>query len=729
MKLLFSIMSMVLFCGVIHISLSAQDHDSGKDATLILSTNKLEPYFPTYLGNGHFSLSSSKSGISPVESYMVKIFDHGNDDIPRIASLPAWNVIDLFNGKKWLGKAELSRNSLQDYQQTLNMGEAALMTRYTWVDGDRRIEVEVISFVSQADKNLAAMQFKITPRFSGEIRVSFSLQAQQKPRRQPFAKLEKIEAGKPGAWPEFWYAGYMVVHGTSARAGTEDGLLWLTSRAEGRPANTVAQTAAIAWPKDLSQFSASTQVTEDTSALTLTFHAEKDKPLIFHKYVGIVSSHDAVDPLNRSVQVAENGYARGFDDLFDEHKRRWRHLWETDILVEENPELQRLIHSMIFYLLCSIGEDSNFSIPPMGLATAGYYGHIFWDADTYMFPTLLLMHPEMARSMVMYRYHTLEAAKINAERQGYKGAKYPWEADELGYETIPYFAIQNALYEIHITGDVALAQWQYFLATADTAWLAQYGYPVIKETADFWIDRVSYNEQEDRFEINNVVSVEEDLIGIDNDTYTNAIAKINLELAATTSKLLHKEANPQWAAVAEKMYIPYDSVNAYHPTYAGAPPQLKGAVVPLLTYPLEFPMPLEAKRNNFNFATQRDLKQWSGVLMGVNFYPIIAVELRDVETLDAIFPEVYLKYLRPPFNVLAETPTNNSINFITGAGAFLQQFLFGYTGLRMRPEGLQPLHKSLLPADFSKMTIKNIKFRGKTYDVIVQDDQLQMIEK
>src|SRR5207237_2100339 len=102
--------------------------------------------------------------------------------------------------------------------------------------------------------------------------------------------------------------------------------------------------------------------------------------------------------------------------------------------------------------------------------SAGYYGHVFWDADTWMFPPLLVLHPEIARSMVGFRYRSLAAARRNAAHNGYRGAMYPWESDELGDEATPRFAWQNALYENHVTGDVALAQWQYYLATGDSAW-------------------------------------------------------------------------------------------------------------------------------------------------------------------------------------------------------------------------------------------------------------------
>jgi trehalose/maltose hydrolase-like predicted phosphorylase len=166
---------------------------------------------------------------------------------------------------------------------------------------------------------------------------------------------------------------------------------------------------------------------------------------------------------------------------------------------------------MLFYLLASACPGSDFSIPPMGLSTSGYYGHVFWDADTYMFPPLLLLHPDIARTIVSFRSRTLEAARANAKKNGYAGAMYPWEAGPDGVETTPAFAYQNARYENHVNGDVALAVWQYYLATGDRDWLERYGYAIISNTADFWTSRVQYNARLDRYEIGGVVSVNESI--------------------------------------------------------------------------------------------------------------------------------------------------------------------------------------------------------------------------
>jgi trehalose/maltose hydrolase-like predicted phosphorylase len=365
----------------------------------------------------------------------------------------------------------------------------------------------------------------------------------------------------------------------------------------------------------------------------------------------------------------------------------------------------------------------------MGLSSAGYYGHVFWDADTWMFPALLLTHPELARSIVMFRFLTLDAARRNARANGYRGAKYPWEAGDLGNETTPRFAIQNAVSEIHITGDVALAQWQYYLATGDPAWLARYGYPVIRETADFWASRVTYDEKRDRYEIRNVVSVDEALVGIANDVYTNAVAKRNLEIAMTASKLLRQKGNPLWARTAAKLYIPYDSSGAYHPTYEGAPDSTRGSVSPLLSYPLEIPMSERAKRTDLDQALQQLARKGGGAMMTTTLYPVIAAELRDRSAVDTLPPRTYQPHLRGPFMVLAETPRNNAVNFLTGAGGFLQQVIYGYTGLRLQEGGLVRKFKPLLPSRIKRLVLRNIRVRGGRYDVVVQADQLRLIPR
>src|SRR5204862_1176539 len=120
--------------------------------------------------------------------------------------------------------------------------------------------------------------------------------------------------------------------------------------------------------------------------------ATPEAPLTVYQYVPLAMPRDSA-PLPRATHVATAAADRGYASLRADHVAAWHTLWETDVVVQDDPELQRLVHSMLFALLASAREGSDASIPPMGLSSAGYYGHVFWDADTWMFPPLVLLHP------------------------------------------------------------------------------------------------------------------------------------------------------------------------------------------------------------------------------------------------------------------------------------------------------------------------------------------------
>jgi protein-glucosylgalactosylhydroxylysine glucosidase len=684
------------------------------DSSFILETKTLQPYFSGYIGNGHFSLASTPLGITDAQSYMAKVYDHGTDDVPRIAVLPAWNGLDIYDGKQWLSKIKPDDTSIVSYSQKIDMYQAAIQTRYQWKNGDKVTDVEVESFVSRSNPNLAAIKLIVHPHYTGPMRINFWLHDWPTPNRMPLEKLDKYQPGLNERVPRIWYPGNMVVKDHHVKVTESGGRAFLVSSAEGKQ-TTVAQVMETRWPSGLKGITTNSSTDDATAQIQIEFQAE-EKPYTFYKFVGIESSADARDPLKAATAAIDSMKARTYDFVFAEHTKAWQELWKTDIEVEGNPELQKLIHSMMFYVLCSVAKDSEFGIPPMGLSSGGYYGHIFWDSDTWMFPFLLVTHPELAKSMVMFRYRTLDAAQHKAKSLGFQGAMYPWEADEIGNETTPYFANQNALYEIHVTGDVALGQWQYYLATGDQKWLKEFGYPVIQQTANFWVSRATFNQEKNRYEIHNVVSVDEGLIGIGNDTYTNSIAKKNLEIAISASRVLGLREGLEWKKVADGLYIPYNEQESYHPPFENAPEEKLGTVVPLLTYPLQVPMSEQAKRNNLSHAVRLLEKEGHGAMMTITLFSVVAAELGDRELVTKLFPISYSGYLRPPFNTLAETPRNDGINFITGAGGFLQQIIFGFTGLRLTEDGLVKKYCPMLPSSVQKLRLKNFRVRNKQFD-------------
>jgi trehalose/maltose hydrolase-like predicted phosphorylase len=694
-----------------------------QDSSYIFKTESFNNYTPASLGNGYFSIETSQLGSKPASSYMVWVYDKGNGDVSRIARLPAWNEIDYYDGTNYLNKTELNPAKFPSYVQTLNMFNGVLNTKYKWNDNGKITTVETETFISRKRRNLAVIKFEITPFFTGDVKIKFSLKTWEPPKRKRYAELKKISPNPPGSYPAEWYPGYMKLLDKGADTSNKI-ILWMTSKAEGRPVYAAEVTDISCSPELKNKIKFINEKNE--SSAEVYFHAQANHSYTFYKYISIVSSHETDDFLRSAKKICAEGASDEYFKLSKENDETWSDLWKTDIIIEGNPELQKIVHSMMYYLFCSIRAGTGFSIPPMGLANDGYYGHIFWDADTFMFPSLLLMHPDMAKSVVNFRFRALDPAKANAKKNGFKGAMYPWESDEIGNEATPAFAYQNALKENHITGDVAFAQWQYYLATQNKKWLADTGYNVIKAAADFWISRSSFNKEKNRYEIKNVVSVDEGRVGIDNDTYTNSIAKKNLEIAISASNILHAPVNPKWEEVKNKIYIPYDSVNHIFPTYENAPDSILGSVVTLLSYPLEVKMDDSAKINNLKNAANLVFKEGPGAMMTITLLPVIAAEVKNKKLLNRLFELSYKGYLHPPFNVLTETPHNHSINFITGAGGFLQQVIYGYTGLRITDEGIIQKYKSMLPNGIKELTLKNFYINRIRYDINVRNNNLTM---
>ncbi len=695
------------------VPLGAQAAPGAADSTFLLTTNDPRRSPSPFIGNGHLGVVIPPLGIGATPSFLAGLYEMAPTDVPRIAGLPAWQAVGIYDGARWLDTTALAAGAIRRYGQTVDMRSGTARTGYDWVNGGLTTRVEMETFVSRDAPALAGLRLRVTPRAAGPLRIRFSIVGFPEPRRQPLATLER--ASPSWKLDDIWYPGHMRVLTRSATVRPDGARLSMESSPEGR--NTIVmQTAAVTW--NVPRPSVSSMSRRDTTMVEVAFHGAAGRTYTFTQLAAVASSADGPKPLVRASRIVDAALARGYDGVAADNAAAWARRWTTDIVIEGNPELQRVARSMLFYLLCSADSGTGLGIPPMGLSSGGYYGHIFWDSDTWMFPSLLLTHPDVARSLVAFRSRTLGAARANARANGFGGAMYPWEADELGRETTPHFAVQNARSEIHVTGDVALAQWQYYLATGDSAWLAHQAYPVIRETAAFWATRVR-SDARHRYHIRNVVSVSEGLMGVTDDAYTNAVARKNLEIATAASMRLGIAPDPRWATIAAGLHLPYDSASGYYRTYQGAPDSTLGEVTPLLAYPLGIPMRASAKRAHLEQAVAKELASGGGAMMGSTLLSVGAAELGDRAMVDSLLVPSYRGHLKGPFLMLSETPTNDAVNFVTGAGGFLQQIIFGYTGLRFGPNGVAPAFRPMLPSSIARLRLRNVSIGGKRYDIVV----------
>jgi len=407
----------------------------------------------------------------------------------------------------------------------------------------------------------------------------------------------------------------------------------------------------------------------------------------------------------------------------------WPSIWKTsDIEIGGDPMAQQVTHANMFYLLEYTERNGQDSVAPMGLSSGIYNGHIFWDADVWMLPALIVQHPDFARSIVNYRYRLLGQAKKNAAAHGFAGAEYPWESADTGKEEAPVeFAGER-----HITSDIAFATWQYYLWTGDKAFLKSEGWPILQQTATYWISRLAMGA-DGKYHIKGVLSPDETAGTVDDDAWTNAVVAYNLRAAVAAAGDCGQVADPQWVTIANKIYLPYNSAGRYfdeNDKTKAANYQAKQADAQLLIYPLDVSMPPDAVAGTLDYWLAHTIKVGPAMTSSIN--AIIAARLdRSQQSLD-LFRDSYLPFERTGLCAFSEKRTTDRTYFCTGMGGCLQTVLYGFAGLNVAGPGETGRGKAIagsgnaalfadpkLPPGWTGLTIHGIQFRGKVYTLKV----------
>jgi trehalose/maltose hydrolase-like predicted phosphorylase len=426
----------------------------------------------------------------------------------------------------------------------------------------------------------------------------------------------------------------------------------------------------------------------------------------------ITSAHHD-DPLNQAERLTIYAKLEGHDRLLKFHQKAWDDLWKSDIQIEGDPQSQQDVRSMLYHLYSFVREGTAYSPSPMGLSGLGYNGHVFWDTELWMYPALLVMRPELAKSMMEYRFQRLEAAKRNAFANGYKGAMFPWESAETGVEETPVWALSGP-FEHHITADVAFAAWNYYAVTQDKEWLREKGWPILKETANFWASRVERNGP-GKYEIKNVVAADEWAENVDNNAFTNAAARANLQYANQAAIVLGIEPQADWMLVAKNIPVTKmeNGVTREHDSYKGE--GIKQADVNLLAYPLkEITDPIQIRKDLEYYESRVPNEGTPAMTQGV--FALLYARIGNADKAFHWFRDAYIPNLNPPFRVIAETKGGTNPYFATGAGGILQAVIMGFGGIDITPEGLKQV-KSVLPKTWKSLTVTGVGPERRTFSI------------
>jgi hypothetical protein len=648
---------------------------------------------------------------APFACYARGIYSRaGADGIDRLVQLPCW-------GRLRYGAPA----RLRSYERRLDLRRGLADTRFMLEEARGGVDIAQRIFVSRADHHLAVVRLTITPHFDGKIRVLTGLGSVHG------GDLAVVEVGARDAM--LWLRGRVTGHDLEiAESIVLQGEGWTVGdEAMGQidVARTMVAQGTAGSESTLIQMAWLVTSLEpvDQAAGETDSQRRRDKAPSLSALPpppgGVAGETDVNQRVpGSSLRAAGADYTRSEA----EHQRAWGRLWETDAEIEGDPEAQQFVRAALFYLWSSVCAGDRWSIAPMGLSSNFYNGHIFWDAELWMYPSLLVTYPELAYACVAYRERTLDAARARATAGGYRGAQYPWEGAFTGEEMTPRWA-QTRDFQLHITADVALGQWWYYLNTRDEGWLRQHGFPVIRECADFWSSRVEYNTERDRYEISDVVCADEYAEHVDNDAFTNAAVRQALRVATRAAAILGEPAPDAWRTIAERMYVPYDPERGVHVEYDGYDGRVtKQADVELLAYPLEYTDDPEQVGRDLDF--YRDVIDPNGPAMSYSVYSILSAQLGRAADAHEYLRRSFIPNTRPPFWDFSETPTNNEYMFCTGLGGALQAFLFGFTGLRLR-EGYFTL-RPLLPEGWRALRLRNLFIAGARTDLEIERGRLRI---
>jgi beta-phosphoglucomutase family hydrolase len=657
------------------------------------------------IGNGHLGSRASLAEGGPMSSpatFAAGLFDTGLRGALTLAPLPDWShVAPLVEG----APLTLGSGRILAHSRTLDMRQGMIWRDWRHEDAAGRItRFQACRLASSDDPRLLLQSVALTPEnWAGDIRFETA-----------FDGTDETRTG----------AGALAV---------------------------VSVATLCALTPDLQATS--------VSLGDLTAPAQLGETCRIDRFAAVgVSRHDPQPRTVAETHVAAAG-AHGISDLMARHRAAWSARWDaSDIRVDGDPKTQRALRFAAYHLISAADPtDDRVSIGARAMTGAAYSGHVFWDTDIYMLPFFALTWPEAARALAMYRFHTLPAARAKAARYGARGAFYAWESADTGEDVTPAsvvgpaglpIPIKVAREEQHISADVAYGAWNYWRLTGDDVFLLEAGAEIIVETARFWASRAEPGSDGKRH-IRGVIGPDEYHQSVDDDAYTNGMARWNLRTAqAVVADLAQRWPEPwadlrarlgfedaeldDWAAAARDLYTGLDPTTGLIEQFKGyfalkALPGLVSRIVPvdvllgldqvMRTPAIKQPDVLmllcllwdefapEVREANFRYYEPRCTH---GSSLSPCIHALIAARLGDMALAE--------KYFRQSSEIDLSDNMGNASGGIHAAalGGLWQAAVFGFAGLTLGDDG--PRLDPKLPSAWRELSFR-IRWRGKDYDL------------
>lgn len=500
-------------------------------------TEKLQKKYETVmcLGNGYLGMRSAFCEEIPEQTRLTLIaglYDKQPREEEELIPLP--DVTPLSIAAEGEKISPLHKNS-SEYSRSLNVRNGLLtyQYRYSPKDKDGSLWVKHRRFASMAQKHLVMLETDIVSdgdfqlEFISSVNARITVNGTQHSFEEERTVLDN---------DLLWYGGRAAVAGTQFRAGSR--MKIYVNGAE---------------LKGIQRYSTERRIVSSTARIRLS----KGDELKIVRYATYYTANDADWTGNDGdiIEITDSICQKDFEKLLYESGREWERLWQNcDISIESDDTTENLKLRLAMYhmmIMCP-WHDDKVSIAAKGLTGMGYAGHVFWDCEIFNLPFFSYTQPMVARNLCTYRYHTLDGARRKARQYGYAGAMYPWESASIsGDEQCPKFKnyspdntprrVTCGDIEQHVVCDVAYGVYSYGQITGNREFMKAYGFEILFETAAFWLSRLEYNEQKDRYEIRQITGPDEYKEYVDNDVFTNYMVAWNLKTALNEIDILASE--------------------------------------------------------------------------------------------------------------------------------------------------------------------------------------------
>lgn len=683
------------------------------------------------IGNGYFCTRGTFEEGYPrdtVATLLFGIFDSVPIAKEELANVPDWTPIQLFvNGERF----RLDRGKILDYQRILDMQLGIVRRTVSW-ESPQGVRIRVISerFASLDDEHVGAIRYSVTlEEAPGDQDCTLAVRS----------SLNLAEGN------------YDTMHWESINQEHQGDISWLYSETK-RSLIHLAQT--MSFTSDTQGFTKSFVDSDIEPSIRFSGKLAPGQTFSAEKIVVMYTSRDVEQPVHSALshhqnllgmEEEQNALPSGeqtspliYNRLRARQQEAWQQVWQTaDVIIEGDNQAQLGVRYNIYQLRINVSShDSRYSIAAKGLTGFGYRGHVFHDTEIFMLPFFTHVMPEIARNLLLYRYHLLPAARKKAASNGYTGAQYPWESTLNGEETTPSSIIHpetgevipvlNGFIELHITSSIAHAVWEYWQISGDNDFMQKYGAEILLSTALFWVSRAEENKEHEDYEITNVIGPDEWHEHVNNNTYTNYMACNNIQNALSiltwlkgtsankAQELIQQlgltdEGLAHWQEVAQrlrilqdpqtKVYEQFDGFFKLEPLdqskYKGRKDSYQGilgvhavqkyrivkqADVLMLLTVLNQEFDLETKKANWNYyypITDHDY----GSSLTPALHVILACELGLVDTAYELFMKGALVDLD---NLRGNTPEGVHA---ACSGAVWQAAILGFAGLHVTDDG------------------------------------------